>query len=139
MPPSRTLPGAAPHPALPHPLFLDPPLERREWDGSQILFLGYYRSYRAKQTKSTNTIVKHTRVVYRPTCSWCMATCTLRAQIHKSFTSRSSSRNHSIVKNKEFSRRYPCKCRLYRPVGWSGDGGVRESNKVELIKSGEGA
>ena len=25
-----------------------------------------------------------------------------------------------------------------RPVGWSGDGGVRESNKVELIKSGGG-
>ena len=26
-----------------------------------------------------------------------------------------------------------------RPVGWSGDGGVRESNKVELIKSGGGS
>ena len=25
-----------------------------------------------------------------------------------------------------------------RPVGWSGDGGVRESNKVQLIKSGGG-
>ena len=25
-----------------------------------------------------------------------------------------------------------------RPVGWSGDGGVQESNKVELIKSGGG-
>ena len=26
-----------------------------------------------------------------------------------------------------------------RPVGWSGDVGVRESNKVELIKSGGGS
>ena len=26
-----------------------------------------------------------------------------------------------------------------RPVGWSGDGGVRESNKVELIKRGGGS
>ena len=31
---------------------------------------------------------------------------------------------------------HPC---MGRPVGWSGDGGVRESNKVELIKSGVGA
>ena len=28
---------------------------------------------------------------------------------------------------------------LVRPVGWSGDGGVRKSNKVELIKSGGGS
>ena len=28
---------------------------------------------------------------------------------------------------------------IYRPVGWSGDGGVRESNKVELMKSGGGS
>ena len=28
---------------------------------------------------------------------------------------------------------------VHRPVGWSGDGGVRESNKVELIKSGGGS
>ena len=26
-----------------------------------------------------------------------------------------------------------------RPIGWSGDMGVRESNKVELIKSGGGS
>ena len=51
----------------------------------------------AKQTKDTNTIVNHTLVVCRPTCSWCMATCTLRSQIHKSFASRSSSRNHSAT------------------------------------------
>ena len=29
-----------------------------------------------------------------------------------------------------------CKLPHSRPVGWSGDGGVRESDKVELIKSG---
>ena len=29
--------------------------------------------------------------------------------------------------------------KIRRPVGWSGDGGVRESNKVELIKSGGGS
>ena len=30
---------------------------------------------------------------------------------------------------------------LFRPVGWSGDGGggVRERNKVELTKSGDGS
>ena len=59
-------------------------MKRRDWDGSQILFLT--GSYRAKQT---NTRVKHTGVVnvYRPTCiagAWSRA----RLGHHKSFPSR---------------------------------------------------
>ena len=68
-----------------------------------------------------------------------MATAGCRFSLGMTFSSEAE--KDAVKLRVDSARRilFPDESTSRRPVGWSGDGGVRESNKVELIKSGGGS